>query len=246
MSQVCAVVLAAGKGTRMRSPEPKVLVPVAGRPLVGHLLGALEGAGVRDVVVVIGHRADEVRAALGPRYRYALQSEQRGMAHAVACAREAVGDAEQVVVTVGDAPLLRAATFARMLDHHGRTDAACTFLTSVYPEPLPPYARVIRDPSGRVVHCVEERSATPEQRQVRELLTSQYVFQAEALWAHLGGVAPHPDTGELYLTDIVPLLIAAGRRVEAVVVDDHTELTGPNTLEEVAWAEARLAERDER
>ncbi|MBW2258659.1 MAG: bifunctional UDP-N-acetylglucosamine diphosphorylase/glucosamine-1-phosphate N-acetyltransferase GlmU, partial [Deltaproteobacteria bacterium] len=157
------------------------------------------------------------------------------MAHAVACARAAVGDAEQVVVTVGDAPLLRPATLHRMLDHHLHTGADCTFLCAVFPEPLPPYARVVRDADGRVVHCVEERDATAEQRAIRELLTSQYVFAASALWAHLDEVTPHPVTGERYLTDIVPRLLAAGLQVEAVRVEDPTELTGPNTLEEVAW-----------
>jgi len=242
---VVGVVLAAGKGTRMRSPLPKVLVPLAGRALVRHVLDALGEAGVADRVVVVGHRAEEVRAALGPGYRYALQPDPRGMAHAVACAREAVGDAEHVVVTVGDAPLLRATTLRRMLEHHLRTGADCTFLSATFPEPLPPYARVIRDARGRVVHCVEERDATPDQRAIRELLTSQYAFRASALWTHLDEVTPHPVTGERYLTNILPRMLGAGRRVEAVRVDDPAELVGPNTLEEVAWAEKVLAARKE-
>jgi bifunctional N-acetylglucosamine-1-phosphate-uridyltransferase/glucosamine-1-phosphate-acetyltransferase GlmU-like protein len=168
------------------------------------------------------------------------------MAHAVGCAREAVGDAAHVVVTVGDAPLLRAATLRRMLDHHLQSVADCTFLCAVFPEPLPPYARVVRDAAGRVVHCVEQRDATSEQLAIRELLTSQYVFSAAALWAHLDEVTPHPETGERYLTDIVPRMLAAGRSVEAVRVDDPAELTGPNTLEEVAWAEEVLQRRASR
>jgi bifunctional UDP-N-acetylglucosamine pyrophosphorylase/glucosamine-1-phosphate N-acetyltransferase len=227
----------------MRSPLPKVLVPVAGKALVRHVLDALGAAGVADRVVVIGHRAEEVRAALGPGFRYALQPTLGGMAHAVACAREAVGDGTHVVVTVGDAPLLRSATLRRMLDHHLQSRADCTFLCAVFPEPLPPYARVVRDAEGRVVHCVEERDATTEQRTIRELLTSQYVFSAPALWAHLDEITAHPVTGERYLTDIVSRMLAAGRLVEAVRVHDPAELTGPNTLEEVRWAEEVLRTR---
>lgn len=237
---VCALVLAAGKGTRMRSFLPKALVPLAGRGLTRRMLDALQGAGVSDTIVVVGHRADEVRASLGDACRYALQEQQLGMAHAVAAAREAVGEAAHVMVVVGDSPLLRSESVVALLEHHLSTGAACTFLTATFPEPVPPYARVIRDEAGRLLRCVEERDASEEERAVRELLTSHYVFEARALWSHLDGVPTHPVTGERYLTDIVPLLLEAGERVEVVDIEDHGELVGLNTPEDVAWAEARL------
>ena len=238
-----ALCLAAGKGTRMRSARPKVLAEVAGTAIAKHLLAALASAGVADVVVVIGHGADEVRAALGPGYGYALQVEQRGMAHAVAVSRQALDalDPLHILVTVGDSPLVRAETFAGMMAHHERTGADCTFLTAEFPDP-PPYARVIRAPDHRVLRCVEEHSATAEERQIRELLTSHFVFRAGALWEMLPRVQPSPVTGELYLTDIVGILLDAGRHVEAVRCDDWRELVGLNTPEEVRWAEGVLEE----
>ncbi len=238
--QVCALVLAAGKGTRMRSPLPKALVPLAGRGLTRRMLDALEGAGVTDNIVVVGHRAAEVRAALGDACRYAIQQQQLGMAHAVASAREEVGEARHVMVVVGDSPLLRSASVVALLEHHLKTGAACTFLTASFPEPVPPYARVIRDEQGRLLRCVEERDATVAEKAVRELLTSHYVFEARALWPYLDQVPAHPVTGEHYLTDIVPLLLEARERVEVVDIEDHGELVGLNTPEELAWAEARL------
>ncbi len=226
MSDTAALILAAGRGTRMKSPEPKVLVPLAGKPIALHLLESLEEAGVSDLHVVVGHRADEVRAALGPRYGYVLQERQLGMAHAVEMAR----------------PLLRPGTIRRLLARHRDTGAACTFFTATY-EPPPPYARVLRGADGRVLYCVEERDCTAEQTRVRELLTSHYVFRSDALWEHLESVPVHPVTGERYLTDITRSFHAHGLGMQAVPLDDPMELAGLNTLEEVEaaarWLEAR-------
>lgn len=243
MPEPSALVLAAGKGTRMRSPLPKPLVPVAGRAIVSRLLDALRAAGVEDVVLVVGHGADEVMAAVGDRARYALQAEQRGMAHAVACAREAVGEARELYIFVGDSALMRPESVRALRDAHRRTGAACSFLTAIFPSPLP-YARVLRGPDSQVIAAVEERDATPEQREVRELLGSHYLFSTDALWANLGAIQPHPRTGELYLTDIIGILLAQGAQVQAVRIPDWRELVGPNTPEEVRWAEAVLAGED--
>jgi bifunctional N-acetylglucosamine-1-phosphate-uridyltransferase/glucosamine-1-phosphate-acetyltransferase GlmU-like protein len=243
MSDTAALILAAGRGTRMKSPEPKVLVPLAGKPIALHLLESLEEAGVSDLHVVVGHRADEVRAALGPRYGYVLQERQLGMAHAVEMARASLqGKAEHLIVTVGDSPLLRPGTIRRLLARHRDTGAACTFFTATY-EPPPPYARVLRGADGRVLYCVEERDCTAEQTRVRELLTSHYVFRSDALWEHLESVPVHPVTGERSLTDITRSFHAHGLGMQAVPLDDPMELAGLNTLEEVEaaarWLEAR-------
>jgi bifunctional UDP-N-acetylglucosamine pyrophosphorylase/glucosamine-1-phosphate N-acetyltransferase len=242
MTEIAAVILAAGRGTRMRRPEPKVLVPLLGKPIAQHLLDNLERGGIDDLTLVVGHRADEVRRALGPRYGYVLQEQQLGMAHAVEMARPVLsGRADHVMVTVGDSPLLRPASVRRLVEHHMATGAACTFFTAHY-DPPPPYARVIRDRAGRVRCCIEERDCSPEQRLVRELLTSHYVFEAGALWDHLHEVPVHPVTSERYLTDITRSFERRGMRMEAVVVDDAAELTGLNTVEEVAMAARWLEE----
>ena len=226
----------------MRSPLPKPLVPIGGRAILLRLLDAVQAAGVTDIVVVVGHGADQVRAALPAGVRTALQPEQRGMAHAVACAREAIGEAREILIFVGDSPLLFSESVTALIAHHRGTGAAASFLTARFPRDFP-YARVIFDAAGRVAGCVEARDASPEQHAIPYYMTSHYLFDAAALWRALPAIGPHGDTGELYLTDILDLLIAAGERVEAVEVDDWRQLVGPNTPEEVVWAEEVLLER---
>lgn len=240
MSDPTAIILAAGRGTRMRSTLPKPLVPVAGRAIVARLIDSLEAAGVGDVVLVVGFGADQVRAALGDRVRYAVQADQQGMAHAVECAREAAGDASELLVFVGDGPLVRPQSVSRLIEVHRATGAAASFLTARFPVHLP-YARVAFDATGSVSAATEARDATSEALALPHYLSSHYLFRAAALWPRLARIAPHPRTGERYLTDIVGLLIADGLRVQAVEIDDWRELVGPNTPEEVAWAEGVLA-----
>jgi bifunctional N-acetylglucosamine-1-phosphate-uridyltransferase/glucosamine-1-phosphate-acetyltransferase GlmU-like protein len=243
MADITALILAAGRGTRMKSPLPKVLVPVAGRAIAQRLADNLREAGVSRLCFVVGHRADEVQAALGPRYDYVLQEQQLGMAHAVEMARASLeGRAEHVLVTVGDSPLLQPETIRGLIRRHLDTGAACTFFTATY-EPPPPYARVIRDERGDVLYCIEERDCDEGQRAVRELLTSHYVFRADALWAHLASVPVHPVTGERYLTDITRSFQRHGLTMQAVPVEDSAELTGLNSLEDVAMAERWLEAR---
>lgn len=243
MPEPAALILAAGKGTRMGSTLPKPLVPLAGRALLLRLIDAFQETGVTEISVVVGHGADQVRAAVGARARYALQPDPQGMAHAVACGRVAVGEASELYVFVGDTALMRPASIRALRDHHRATGAAATFLSAVFPQRLP-YARVLREADGRLRGCVEERDASPEQAAVRELLGSHYLFRAEALWPRLARIGPHPRTGERYLTDIIDILIADGERVEALRIPDWRELVGPNTPAELAWAERVLAGED--
>lgn len=235
-----AVILAAGQGTRMRTHLPKSMVPVAGRPIIGHLLSAVRQAGVSDVVVVVGHKAETLRTYLGPEVSTPLQSVRLGTAHAVETAKDSVGAAQDVFVLVGDSPLIRSTSIARLYETHRQSGAACSFLTAQFDISLP-YARVLRGEDGSVREVIEERDCTPEQKKVREYLTSHFVFSADALWPLLDGVVPHPVTQERYLTDVLGSLLAAGERVEAVVIDDWRELVGLNTPEEVAWAEEAMA-----
>ena len=227
--------MAAGKGSRMRSNLPKPLVPLAGKPLVKHLLESISDAGIANKVVVVGHDAQRMRSALGPGVTTALQSVLSGTATAVEAAQDATGTATEIMVTVGDSPLLSPASISRLLKVHRETDAACSFLTAHFGQHYP-YGRVLRGADGKVVGCVEERSATPQQSKIREYLSSHYVFRAESLWNFLPRIAAHPESQERYLTDIITLLVQAGERVEAVVIDDWRELVGLNTPEDLAWA----------
>jgi len=242
-NQACgAIVLAAGKGTRMRSHLPKPLVDVAGKPMIHHLCESIENAQMGPIAVVVGHGADQMRAALGTHIHTPLQAVQDGTASAVEFAKSSVTSASDVFVSVGDSPLIRSETLTELLLHHRKSGAACTFLTAHF-ERHYPYGRVLRDTNGVVTGCVEERSATEEQKKIREYITSHYLFNAEALWQHLPEIQRHPESGERYLTDIIAILIASGKRVETLVIEDWRELVGLNTPEDVQWAEERLRER---
>ena len=241
MTDAAAIVLAAGQGKRMRSPLPKPLVPVAGEAIIHRLLRSIERAGVSRVAVVVGHGADEMREALDPRYATPFQAVRNGTAHAVDVAREAVAGAKDVFVFVGDSPLLRPESIQELVRHHRASGAGCTFLTSTFGAHYP-YARVIRDQTGRVTGCIEERDCTAEQAQITEYLTSHFLFDGPTLWPILDRVPTHPVTGERYLTDVIGLMLEDGHGVEAVSIEDWRELVGLNTPEDVAWAEGVLGD----
>lgn len=241
MTDSAVIILAAGQGKRMRSSLPKPLVPVAGEAILHRLLRAVGEAGIQTISVVVGHGAEEVRAALGPEVHTPLQSTRDGTAHAVSVARSSVEGADLVFVFVGDSPLLSADSICSLAETHLKTRAGCTFLTSSFDKHFP-YARVVRDGSGRVTACVEERDCTAEQALITEYLTSHFVFDGPTLWPLLDRVEPHPITGERYLTDVIDLMLSEGHRVEAVSIEDWRELVGLNTPEDVAWAEAVLAD----
>ena len=241
MSDSAVIILAAGQGKRMQSTLPKPLVPVAGRPILDHLLDAVNAAGIDEVSVVVGHQAEVMRAHLGGAVHTPLQAERNGTAHAVDVARESVASADEVFVFVGDSPLIRPSSIEQLQEVHRETGAACSFLTASFGQHYP-YARVIRGLDGSVDAVIEERDCTPSQLEINEYLTSHFLFDAEALWRVLDQVRPHPDTGERYLTDAIGLLLAEGERVEAVDIPDWRELVGLNTPEDVAWAEGILAD----
>ncbi len=221
--KTAAIVLAAGQGTRMRSALPKVLHPLAGRPMVIHVLDALAAAGIDDRVVVTGHGADAVEAALGADVAIAVQEPQLGTADAV---RVGLGripeDAEQIVVTMGDAPLLPGGVFTDLLAAQASAGAAIALLAAAVPDPRG-YGRVLRDEAGDASAIVEETDADEAIRRIGEINVGAYCFDAAWLRGHLGRIAASPS-GEYYLTDLVALARAGQRRV-AVVVADRAELT---------------------
>ena len=243
--QIRAVVLAAGKGSRMNSPLPKVLHEVAGKPMITRLLGTLREARVAASVVVVGYEAARVRkVAAGKGVRFALQNPQNGTGHAVLCARKAlVGFRGVLLVLPGDAPLVRPATLRR-LAAQCLEGAACAVLTLDLVNPHG-YGRMVRDRSGQVLGIVEEANLRPDQRGIREVNSGIYAFRTAALWPALEAVpwSRARKGREIYLTDVLAVLNRQGLPVMGLKAGDADEAVGINTLSERAYADALMRRR---
>lgn len=235
-----AIVLAAGKGTRMGSDLPKVLLPMCGRPVVTHILDALGKVGIARPVVVIGYRADQVRQALGDRVLYALQEEQQGSGHAVICARDAASGSKNILVMCGDSPLFRVETIRSLMDVHVREGATITLASAVLDNPHG-YGRILRAPGGGISGVVEEKLATDEQRAVKEINGGLYAFDGDWLWENIHLMSRN-EAGELCLTEMVDIAIAQGRRVTSSPTSPE-EVAGINTPDQLRDAERILSQR---
>ncbi len=236
MNEPVAVVLAAGKGTRMNSGTAKVLHPLLGRPLLRYPLEACRGAGVDRIAVVVGHQADEVRRALdAPGVAFALQEEQRGTGHAVQCSRPELGDFRGTALLLcGDVPLIRAETLRRLLDEHRRSGHRVTVLSM---EPADPkgYGRLVRGPDGSLLRIVEEADASAAERAVREVNTGTYAVDVPWLWEALSRVGTANRQGEHYLTDVVAAAAAEGG-AGSLRLEDPEEVMGINSRTQLAEA----------
>ncbi|HUK63361.1 MAG TPA: NTP transferase domain-containing protein, partial [Dongiaceae bacterium] len=235
---VTALVLAAGQGTRMNSDLPKVLHPMAGRPLLAHVLTALDDLGVGRTLVVIGHQRERVREVFATaEVEWVVQAEQRGTGHAVLMSGPALESFEGTLLVVcGDTPLLTAATLDALLVGHAKSGASVTVLSMRVPDPTG-YGRIIRRADGTIEAIVEHRDATPEQRAIDEVNSGVYAFDYPSLALVLSGLTAQNAQGEYYLTETVRLLQRAGKKAAVVCAPDHRELLGINTVEQLADAE---------
>jgi bifunctional UDP-N-acetylglucosamine pyrophosphorylase / glucosamine-1-phosphate N-acetyltransferase len=230
------LILAAGLGKRMRSSLPKVLHPLAGRPLLAHVLDTARELSPRKIVVVHGHGAEQVKQAFPENdLEWVLQAEQLGTAHAVMQAMPLVGADADVLVLYGDVPLVRAATLKRLLDAAGDGLA----LLTAEPEDPAAYGRVVRDITGRVKRVVELRDASPAEREIREINAGFYALSAKRLAAWLKKIDNRNAQKEYYLTDLVALAVAEGVPVAAVKLEDAWEAAGVNSKGELAALERR-------
>ncbi|XAN42573.1 bifunctional UDP-N-acetylglucosamine diphosphorylase/glucosamine-1-phosphate N-acetyltransferase GlmU [Micromonospora schwarzwaldensis] len=230
----------------MKSSLPKVLHPLLGRTLLGHVLAAAEPLGADRTVVVVGHGADQVRAHLtevAPGATPVLQERQLGTGHAVRIALDAVPDATGTVVVInGDVPLLRPETVAALVAAHEEAAAAATVLAAEVPDPTG-LGRIVRDTDGRLAQIVEERDATPQQRALREINAGIYAFDLARLREALGKLSTDNDQGEEYLTDVFALLRDAGEPVAVHRAADHVETLGCNDRVELAGLRRLLRDR---
>src|SRR5688572_19244155 len=235
MSETHVVILAAGQGTRMKSTLPKVLHPVAGRPMLEQVVQTANSLSPASIVVIVGHRADAVQALLSGQegIKFAQQVPQLGTAHALQQAEPLLaGRTGTVVLLSGDVPLLKAATLRRLLDTHLAAKAAATVVTASVERPYG-YGRIIRV-SGRIARIVEERDASPAQKRVKEINSGIYAFDLATLFDALRAIAAKNAQGEHYLTDLIAVYRRRKLPVETVVTDDPEEIRGINNRSELA------------
>jgi bifunctional UDP-N-acetylglucosamine pyrophosphorylase / glucosamine-1-phosphate N-acetyltransferase len=243
------VVLAAGKGTRMKSAVPKVLHQAAGLPLLEHVLRAAATLEPASVVLVLGHQADLVREALGKRLglRFALQQPQIGTGHALLQAEQALAGADGTLVLLsGDVPLLRPPTLRALVARHEASGAAATVLTARVPAP-DGYGRIVRDESGHIVRIAEHKDASAAERVIDEINSGVYAFDLAPLFDALRGIGSANAQGEYYLPDLVTIYRARGMVVDTLTLEDPREIVGVNSRKELAEVAAILrgAKNDE-
>ncbi|HTL29833.1 MAG TPA: NTP transferase domain-containing protein [Tepidisphaeraceae bacterium] len=243
-----AIILAAGKSTRMKSKKPKVLHEVCGRPMLDYILQAAFGAGCDKVMVVVGHGKEEVIARFehDKRIKFVEQTEQLGTGHAARmCEAELKKTHGDVFILVGDVPLIRTEVLRTLLQAHKDEKAAASTATAVLDDPFG-YGRIIRDDKGDFVDIVEELDCTPEQRKIQEVFPSYYCVKSEELLFALSKLQNNNKKSEYYLTDIFGILRRAGKRVIAVQAVTLEDVLAPNTRQQLQEADELMQERIQR
>jgi UDP-N-acetylglucosamine diphosphorylase/glucosamine-1-phosphate N-acetyltransferase len=246
-ADVSAIILAAGKGTRMRSDLPKVLHEVGGRPMLCAVVDACRAAGCQRIVLVVGYKQELVHEAMAAQggawnrgLEYAEQAEQLGTGHAVRCAEHLYTQAapgHTAFVLAGDGPLIRSHTLKTMVEKHRSAKAQATLATSVIPDPTG-YGRIVRDGAGKFVGIVEHKQCTPGQLAIREVNPSYYCFDARGLFATLRDVKRNEGSGEYYITDVPGLMLQRGQRVEVIPAVPPEDVLSINTPEQLAEVDA--------
>jgi bifunctional UDP-N-acetylglucosamine pyrophosphorylase/glucosamine-1-phosphate N-acetyltransferase len=230
--------MAAGLGTRMKSNRAKVLHELGGAPLIAHVVRAAQALEPRSIIIIVGHQAEEVERAtlaeVGELASFVVQEKQRGTGDAVESARSLLENSDSLVLVLsGDVPMIRVETLQKLIESHNDTGAACSIL-SVRLENPTGYGRIVRDARGAFRKIVEQRDATEEERQVREINSGIYCFEAKELYRALRKVEPKNDQGEYYLTDVAEIILGSGGRVSVYVINDPREVSGINTRAELA------------
>lgn len=240
-----AIILAAGQGKRMKSEKAKVLHEVCGRPMIQYVVEAARGAGAKTIIVVVGHGAESVRAVLKdePDVQFATQSEQLGTGHAVKVCRPLLEDYQgPVLILVGDEPLLRPEPLADLMSRQKEERSACLLGTAEVADPSG-FGRILRDSAGRFLRIVEHRDCSAEERAIREVNPSCYVFELPLLWDALELVGANNAQGEYYLTDAPERLMKMGHKVAALNVLKADDILGINTRQHLAQADAIMQAR---
>lgn len=243
MSNRYAIILAAGQGTRMKSKLYKVLHPVCGKPMVQHVIDQVKSLNIKEIVTIVGHGAEKVKAQLGSDSQYALQAEQLGTAHAVLQSEEMLGGKDGVTIVVcGDTPLIKAETMEALFKHHEETNAKATILTARAENPAG-YGRIIRNAEGFVEKIVEHKDATEQERIINEINTGTYCFDNQLLFEAIHSVSNDNVQGEYYLPDVIEIMKTKGEIVSAYVTENFAETLGVNDRVALAEAERTMQKR---
>ncbi len=246
MADVMCLVLAAGKGTRMKSECPKVLHRVCGRPMVWHVIDAVQRAGISGIWAIVGYKADLVREEIGGLTAISglvEQEKQLGTGHAVRTALEAISEkSELTLIVYGDTPLLRPGTLQKLVEHHVDCGNALSILTARLEDPKA-YGRILRNENGNIVGIVEQKDATEEQRRIKEINTGIYCVNTQWLDDAVKDISNDNAQGEFYLTDIVGLIHDRRGKVGGFLVDDVTEIEGVNDRIDLAFAQKIMEKR---
>jgi bifunctional UDP-N-acetylglucosamine pyrophosphorylase/glucosamine-1-phosphate N-acetyltransferase len=239
-----ALVLAAGKSTRMRTGKSKVLFQILGKTVIEYVVAALEFELIERIAVVVGeHNFGGIETILGNRVDYILQQEQLGSAHAVMVAEPWLQNfSGSLVVVVGDGPFIDNRLMRMLIQHRQQLNLAAVFLCGIYESP-PPYGRVLRNAQGQVLRIVEEKDATPRQRKIKEVSSSHYCFDVKKLFPALAKVERLNAQQEYYLPDVIGILTGGGEKVEAIPIDDPFLTFGINTNEDFVTGSRELQRR---
>lgn len=242
MSKLKAVILAAGKGTRMKSDLPKVVHKVLGKTLVEYVIEATQQAGVKEVCLVIGYQAEIVRKNIPEGPEFVIQEEQLGTGHAVKCAKDFIGMEGETLVLCGDTPLIKGETLKAFVDYHRENKNAITVLSANIDDPTG-YGRIIRNQQGEFIKSVEHKDALPEELQSKEINSGMYIFNSKELSEALEQLTTNNAQGEYYLPDTLTIVKEKGLKVDAYLIQDSREIAGVNTQEQLKEAEEVMKNR---
>ena len=243
MEDVMGIILAAGKGTRMKTNKSKVVHKIYGKELVLRVVETVYKAGIKDIIAVLGHKREEVEKVLGDSVKYAYQEELLGTGHTVMQAVPYLkGKKGKVVVLYGDVPIIRPETIRQLVEKSIEDKEYATILTAIYDNPTG-YGRVIRDIGGNVQAIVEEKDATEEEKCISEINAGVYCFDIEELILALEKITPNNVQGEYYLTDVIKIMNEKGLKTGAVIVEDDTEILGVNDREQLEMVTQVLRDR---
>lgn len=240
---VCScIILAAGEGTRFNSETPKVLYALHGKPILQYILDAVNSAGVARPVVVIGHKANEVKKFLKGKAKVVFQKRRLGTADAVKVAKSALSPSEDILVLYGDVPLIKSETIRSLIREHKSSGASCTLLVARLSEPAA-YGRIVRDSSGNIEGIIEHKEATPEQKRIDEINVGVYCFKRRELFDAIQKVKKSKVKKEYYLTDLIAIFAAEDKKISSVETNDPDEAIGINSREDLAKVFSVLKER---